>query len=158
PPISGVGVAAPHGVAVTALAVDLLAPVLADRVVSDEQDRPLGKAVANEEPGQQGGQAQARPVGLRENLVVAGGGPVAEPADQAEQVADGAAAGAEEAGHGQQLGAGEDAGGEGGGEEGEDGDGVGAYTGHEGLLPARSRVAVQPPMLPPRRVVTATAF
>lgn len=114
PPVGGVAVAGPHRVAVAALAVHLLAPVRADRVVADEQNRPGGPELPDDEPGQQRGEAKAGPLGLGEDLVVAGGSPVAEPADETEEVADGAAAGAEDAGDGQQSGAGEDGGGEGG--------------------------------------------
>jgi hypothetical protein len=83
--------------------------------------------------------------------VVTGRGAFAEVSDGAEEVTDGTAAGAEDTGHGQELGAGEDTGGEGGGKEGEDGEGVGSYTGHRSLLPVASRVAVQPLMILPRR-------
>jgi hypothetical protein len=50
-------VAAPDGVAVARLAVDLAAGVAIGGVVADEHDRPLGKQAAEEQAGQ--GAAQA---------------------------------------------------------------------------------------------------
>jgi hypothetical protein len=83
--------------------------------------------------------------------VVARRSPLAEVGDEAKEVTDGATAGAEDTSHSQQLRPREDTGGEGGGKEGEDGEGVGSYTGHRSLLPVASRVAVQPLMILPRR-------
>jgi hypothetical protein len=60
--------------AVAGLAVDLAAGVLGDRVVADQGDGARGHEVAQEEAGEQGGQGQAGPLGLRQHAVVAGGG------------------------------------------------------------------------------------
>jgi len=77
--IGGVAVAASEGVSVARLALDLLAAVLADRVVADEPDRPVGPKVADKETQQKRGQMQSRPLGLGEDFVVAGGSARAEP-------------------------------------------------------------------------------
>jgi hypothetical protein len=107
--------------------------------------------VGDEAACQEGGQLQAGPLGLGQDAVVAGGGPVGKVADDAEKVADGAAAGAEDRRHRQQLSPWKNGRGEGRGKEGKDRQGVGGYTGQEGLLAAPTGVVVSPPMLPPRR-------
>src|SRR5262249_48847056 len=134
PTPSGVAVAAADRVAVPCLAIDLATGVGTDGVVADQHDCAGGPIASQQKARQEGGQTQARPVGLGQDTVVAGGSARSQVAEGAQQITDGASAGGQNGGDGEQLGPRESGRGGGRGKEGEHGQGIGGYTGHEGLL------------------------
>jgi hypothetical protein len=89
-------------------------------------------------------------VNLGEEAVVAGGSAHSPVAEGAQQVTDGASAGGQDGSDGEQLGTRKSGGCEGRGKEGEHGQGIGGYTGHEGLL-AWAHGWSSNPMIPHRR-------
>jgi hypothetical protein len=84
-----------------ALAVDLGAAVLVDRVVTGEQDGSVADAMVQDESDEDACQGHRRPVSHREDVLVAGGVAVLEFAEGAEEIGDGAAPGGEDCGDGQ---------------------------------------------------------
>src|SRR5262249_13851105 len=125
-------------------AVDLAPGVFRDGIVADQGDGPGGPEAAQQEARQQGGQAQAGEAGLGQDAVEAGGRPLGQVSEGAQQVADGAPAGGQDGGHGEELQAQEGRGVAGGGEEGQDRQGLRGYTGHGGLLAASGAVVLTP--------------
>jgi len=114
-------------------------------IVPASQQQPI------EEARQQRGPAQAGPVGLRQDAVVAGRGAHREVSDRAEHVADRTTTGGEDGGDHEEMDASEGGGGEGRGEEGQQGQGGVGYTGHEALLARDAWKFHSPPMIPPGR-------
>jgi hypothetical protein len=137
PPPGGVGLGRADGVAVASLAVDRVAAVLVDGVVSGQRDRLVMGKAAEDDARQDTGQRPEGPASPREDAVVTGGMAGGQAADGAQQVGDGAAAvGQHGTGHedGESL-------------EGRPCEGVGegpdqraqevGYNSHEGLLAGR---------------------
>jgi len=123
-------VAAAHGVAVTGFAVDLLARMLGDGIVTNKQDGACGVETLEEESQQEVRQLQARPVRLGEDAVVTGRSPSDTTSNGTQEVTDSASAGGEDSGNGKEMDASEDGTGEGSLEEGEDRQSVVGYAGH----------------------------
>ena len=73
PTEGGVAVGGADGIAMTPLAVDLLAAMLVYGVVGGQEDRAVGQQVFENPSGQELGQPPTRPASLREEAAVAGG-------------------------------------------------------------------------------------
>ena len=93
---SGIGVGRAHGVAMPALAEDLLAAMLVDGVVARQLNRSRNGKVADKPGGQKVGQAPQRPTSFREQAMVTGRGSRRQGTKCAQQIQDGMVAGGQD--------------------------------------------------------------
>src|SRR5262249_14402071 len=88
PAVGGERVTAADGIAVAALAPNLLAPVLANGVVADQLDPLLASQAEQDQTSEPSSQAQALPLGVRQDAVEAGGVALGQAACGAEKLAN----------------------------------------------------------------------